>query len=475
MIKLGFLIIFLLMVALTGYLIYANYLNKKLNKKKEQIGEEIIINKYQRFSRISLACTILIGSLTVFTFVYKSPVEGIIDNLADDEEYNRLVSDAKTDIVEKEIIKAKELNEIRAFKQTIESKDNLYVTTDEEILKINKTNLEIEAIINDEVCDQQGLLLYRDKLIVYKIYEEFSEINLYNRQTLELLDEININARIININLKKDSLNVMTFCKLNNKLEFSFIDEEKVIKDYLEFDEMDYIIGSINKNIVCHTKINLKNDNVKQYGLCLSDLYYSFGEKNIICTNIFSKNKYEFNKSLIFTYDIDSMRIDGCEKIAGRVYYNPVIDGGRVYVCSNLKDNDYVVYQMDYQLNHCVIKDELIREDLSSYYKLEEQFVSFKDNMIIRYDLISGNVYNVQLLNIKFNEIQLIDYHLENEMLYMIIENEGCVILKYNLKNNEVNFEEWSSNYRAFFSKADVVIINDNGDIETKKMEEIGN
>ena len=333
---------------------------------------------------------------------------------------------------------------------------------------------EINKITLKNKSKSNGVMLYENKVIAYNVFDEYSDIYLYDVNALELLEYIKVNAEIINISINGNNLDVITYSDIQNELQYNFddfINEE--YQDKLVYNEIEYMVGSIHKKLMCHTKINLRNKSVKQYGLCLSDLYYLFDERTILCTNIV--NRYSVNTTVVLDYDVKNMSMDASNVISGRIYYNPSIEQESIYINSYLKEEDFVVYTLDDQLEVVDINEEVSRKDITKFYKFRNCFISFEEGQIKTYNFLEHKMEIIEF-PIKVDDAKISDYLILDGKMYIITQEQDRVILfEIDINIRDVKYEILDNNNHYFFTEDGLVEITQDGEYNKIILEEIGN
>ncbi len=444
MIKYIILAIFLVMIIVTVYLWYANHINDTLNKKKEQIGAYVYKNKYKGYLRVSgIGCIVTFFSVLLSFNLKVVNNESPFVSFKNNNEYEEAVLSANKLKVSNNSIT------ILNTKKAVNNTDALFIINEGKLIKYSKEEV---ISINVEVSDNCGILLYNNMAIVYSNYSNNSKINIYNQMNLECIESINVNYNILDIDIINNDLNIVTYGMLNKKLKVEFEKAKKT--DLLEYFEASYLANSNNRQLLCHSKINLKSLDVKQFGLLLSDIYLS--EKDDVYylgTNV--NSRIALNTSVIFTYDIQKMNITNSLGIGGFIYNNPVVNGEIIYIDIELKENnEYLNYELNNGLDIKEVK-ELVDSSFGDYLYTDEYLIYLSGEEIVRYDLDSMEKECV-MLDINTNFATIKDFVYANDNLQMVI-NQGNkdIYLKYNFNNNLL---EQVNSYNNLFITNDYLI-----------------
>lgn len=454
MIKYVILAIFLVMILVTVYYFYANHINNKLNRKKEQIGSFVYKNRYTKYLRTSSICTLVCfcGVLLSFNVKAEDKVSSFVsfkDNIEYDEAFQN-VGKLRSESVN--------LKVNTNFQKVVSDSEALYLISEGYLVKYvdgNSINTEI-----DEAFDR-GLLVYNDKVIVYSNYADYSLINIYDSENLLLVDTIKINYIILDITVNDNFLDVITYGKLNKKLSLKISNKAN---DYLEYFESCYLDNSNNNKLLCHSKINLKSYDVKQFGLFVSDIYYT-KENDIIYFSTNANTRVTLDTSVVFSYDVREQKIINDIQIGGLTNYNPVIIGEDIYININLTENaEYLSYKLNKKLD--IINCNKIDTDLiTDYIYLNNSFIKFENNVITRFKY--GETKDVELdINITNSHIKSLG--VDDDILNVIIKHGNKeMFIMYDFKCDELTTV--NSNYDELLFIDGYLLFINNGEVRNIK------
>lgn len=454
MIKYVILAIFLVMILVTVYYFYANHINNKLNIKKEQIGAYVYKNRYTKYLGTSSVCTLIcfFGVLLSFNVKAESS-ESLFVSFKDNVEYEEAFKN-----VGKLRSESVNLPSNTNFKRAVTVEDTIYLVSDGYLVKYSN-GISINTEI-DEAADR-GLLVYKNNVIVYTNYLDYSLIDIYDNESLILKDSIKINYLILDISVNNDMLDVITYGKLNKNLTVKISNRGT---DYLEYNESCYLDNSNNNKLLCHSKIDLNTYDIKQYGLFVSDIYYT-KENNIFYFSTNVNTRVSLDTSVVFSYDINKQDIIQDIQIGGLTNYNPVIVGEDIYIMINLtENNEFLSYKLNKELD--ILNTNAIDNDLILDYIYDDNsFIKFEDNVITRFK--DGESFEIELdINISNSYIKSFD--LKDDILKVILKHSNKeVYIMYNFDIEKL--ETLTTNYAEIFFINDYVLTLNNGEVKEIK------
>ena len=454
MIKYVILAIFLVMILVTVYYFYANRINNKLNIKKEQIGSFVYKNRYTKYLRTSSICTLVcfFGVLLSFNVKVESS-ESLFVSFKDNVEYEEAFKN-----VGKLRSESVNLPSNTNFKKVVTVEDTLYLVSDGYLIKYsNGTSINTQI---DEATDR-GLLVYNNNVIVYSNYLDYSLIDIYDNESLILKDSIKINYLILDVTLAGNEIDVITYGKLNKNLSVKISNRGT---DYLEYNESCYLDNSNNNKLLCHSKINLNTYDIKQYGLFVSDIYYT-KENNIFYFSTNINTRLSLDTSVVFSYDLNKQEIIKDIQIGGLTNYNPVIVGEDIYININLTENDeFLSYILNKELE-IISSSEVDNDSILDYMYKDSSFIKFENNVITRFK--DGVSLEVELdINISNSYIKLFD--IDNDILKVIVEHGNKeVFIMYDYESEELT--TINGNYNELLFNAEYLIFVSNGEVKDIK------
>lgn len=523
--KITFLILLIVAIIIFVYYIHGYIINNKLIKKKKSLGISSLDNVYSfklKFSvSLSIACfimllvTIYIVETTSILIPFKS-----IENY-EDEVINVYHPERNSNFLEMAQSTSKTLDSLE--KPTfVETGNNIYVIEKGKLISFDiksKTSTNFYKYKYDSLIEDENIITTPDKIIVSRCgSNKRGAIYVHRMDTLEVVEKIDINGELINVSCSGSNLQIVvindlekcvgtdkTLCYLNNK---------QTKKDY-DYTDSYYIEGGIFGKTVSYIKINLNNYDIYTTSFFLTDAFISTSDDCLyIASNVYNK-LYEFQKSLVIKFDINSMKVIDEKELKG-IIYNPILVIDENNIIANIVNHDntsntYTTILMDKKfnlINKSTIRltvDEILNSTPYFKYKLSEidgqlkivtfdtackkEFDFILSESLLRcgkivegkfaiFEAIDNKLYidnyifnddekNIMLYQFEENiiSIQIVNMYLNDNMIRIIYDTEntkGC--LKILLKEKLEVIEDVKFNKNEY----DKIVFTDNYTILTK-------
>lgn len=424
-----FLILFVLSMLLFVFYLYAQRMNKKLNQKKQSIGEKQSINRYNKKVSASFCVSAFLCTLSIVSFSVKmdSASINLLNKVSSEDEYYKLSNVSSFEKVSLQ----KENYDIVNLQNIINDNENIYVITNEAIIKYDLNKKVNKRYYFDDYFAEVGIYKCNDKLVAFLNNGTNKEIIILDNR-LHVLNNYTVNQEVVYINAQDEMVDIITIHNIKDEL---------VIKDSLKEEELNYNEVNYNLNItytdvLTHSKIDLSTNSIKQYGICGNDFVCGAFEYFYFISD---SSSLKFKSKEIYKYDLKSMNVIAINKIGIEDVVSFTCKKNSIEIVSNYNDTKVLKYSFDedfkYTSNIC---------DYSSLNNSESNILDIylNSNKVTRNFIRLENIVN------------------DGKLIYVTIKkgNETAFIV---LDNDEIIY---SCNYNgdAFLNNKYLVIVENN-------------
>jgi len=441
-----FSVLLIISIGFLTFVIYADKLNKELEKKKEKRTFKLSRSKFFISKIIMIVLTVLVSLVLTVEIVDEIHYDFGITSIDSYKEYSKVVNcniNNKLDFVNKYNIT--KVNYDKEF---------VYSLDDGEIVKVDRNGEIVKSVACDSFNVNDTIYLYNDKLVILSNKNNMMSFEIYDKNTLQIIKSYEVKGNYIFSQKQDKYIDLFLWNDANiNPYEMGLTSP---IGETIGKTKKIYVVKETFINlVVSHYKYNLDTNAVEQIAVGLTDLYYTFDDYHYLAFNLYDKERMT-NNSILMIYDASNFSVKKYNVLKGNLFKNPVMLNNNINVITKSNDN-YYTYEYDEDFEKVKYIEANSEEILSfnndivsihnkdgNLYLVDERVGMLsnasimKDKLIVRennnLNVIDLNDGNKQTINsdIALDSYEIIGYIKNNYLVY----SNGLKEIIFNIQDN---------------------------------------